>query len=203
MSYIPKPGSIPARAIAWLEENYPNGDRVPGIVICAQLGVRPTAFPNCMMPARREGFVKAEMLERDGRLQWHMGLGNPMGEVPDSRIAARVLQYLRKQPPGTQVNTQDLADAIAVSLQSVQNMRKKLKPAMRARFRMQSVQGHGPILFWSLAEFDPIEPDEEAEDMPPRRHAPEIQPRPGPFLPGINVGMGAQWVTPVQIGAGA
>lgn len=199
--YIPKPGSIPSRVIAWLEENHPDGTKVPGQVICEEIGIQPSAFPHNMSPATRAGLVRMEKLAVRDRLQCCFGLGRKLGPVPDARIAARVIQHLTKLPPGTQLNSQDLADAICVPLISIQNMKKKLKPPMQEKLRAQQVNGYGPIMFWSLMEFEPIDPKDDSEDMPPRRFAPEIQPRPGPFLPGVDVGMGARRITPVQIAA--
>lgn len=203
MSYIPKPGSMPARVIRWLQEKHPDGEKVPGSFICDELGIHPTAFVAKMEPATRAGFLIAEKLVTGSRLQWHFGFGKCPDSVPDDRIAARVIQYLEKLPPGTQVNTRDLAEAVCVQAMSIGNMRNRLKGARRAKLRIQTLVGHGLMHWWSLSAFEPIGvgDDDMDADMPPRRFAPEIQPRPGPFLPGVDVGAGARRITPVQITA--
>lgn len=187
-NYTPYPGSVPARVIAWLAKNHPDGAKVPGQVICEELGVATTSMGAVMSRAVRAGLVSAEKRELDSRTHQCFGLGGFCVQVPDARIAARAVAQLKQWPPGTQVKTCELADALGVEPALLQNLRKQFKGPVLDKLRAQRASGHGMALWWSLSAFEPIEPElEESESMPPRRHAPEIQPRPGPWFPGVNV----------------
>lgn len=187
MNYCPKPGTVPALVIAWLEDNEAEGGMVPAEYIRRELGVVTTAFSAKLDVCIREGLLTAEKRRgSNGHMQWFVGLGLKPGPA-GSRLVNQAIAFLRTLPPGTQVKSPDLADALGIDSQSAKNMRKRV--THDCGIRLQVLEGFGAVYWWSLSEFEPITPEiEEDAEIPPRRHAPDIQPRPGPWFPGINSG---------------
>lgn len=103
--------------------------------------------------------------------------------------AAKAVAWLRRHPEVTRVDTASLCAAISVGRGHVL---ERVKPALDAGLMHYASRGAGHKAWWSLNPLaeEEIEVDEhpnEEGDWPRRTSAPEIQPRPGPFLPGVNV----------------
>lgn len=124
--------------------------------------------------------------------------------------ADRAIAWLESQEPGRQFSSRQLADGINFA-GDVNNLRRFLCWALE-HGRLRSVrvprepgERGGPMrLYWSLPAYEPLPPSRKRQDdneWVRRTEAPEIQPRPGPFLPGVDVGAGARWIAPVQVGA--
>jgi hypothetical protein len=74
MTYTPQPGTIPHRAIAFLEKQPPGTD-LAAAVICEDLGVDTNSFSVRMKLAREAGLVRTR---KEGRLLfWGLGDGTP------------------------------------------------------------------------------------------------------------------------------
>lgn len=110
-----------------------------------------------------------------------------------SQLLEKVMAYLSKLPPGTQVTTPQLAAATGACLRS-KSLHKACRPAVAdGRLRAQQIHGMGVTVWWSLGAFAPVFPSlverEEVEDtvdpLPRRTEAPWIQPRPGLLFPGV------------------
>lgn len=124
-------------------------------------------------------------------------------------VVYKAIEYLKTLPPGTQVDGPSLARESGVDTQDCKQLSMYCTRAVKAGLiQRRQIPGLGVVRWWSLPGHaliavpgeDP-EPVISDDDLAPRRAAPEIQPRPGPFLPGVNVGAGSRWITPVQLGA--
>lgn len=74
MSYQPQPGTIPHRAISFLQKQ-DAGTELAAAVICEDLGIDTNSFSVCMKPAREAGLVRTR---KEGRLLiWSLGDGTP------------------------------------------------------------------------------------------------------------------------------
>lgn len=124
-------------------------------------------------------------------------------------VVYNVIAHLKTFPPGTQLDSSSIAKAIGVDLSKCKQLHMFCERALEeGLLRRRQIPGLGVVRWWSLPGHPLISPVGERplreiadDELAIRRLAPEIQPRPGPFLPGVNVGAGARWITPVQIGA--
>lgn len=122
-------------------------------------------------------------------------------------VAYRAIEYLKTLPPGTQVDGPSLAKQAGLSRRDTTQLGMFCDRAIKAKLiQRRQIPGLGVTRWWSIPGHPLIavpgelkKPEPSNDDLAPRRRAPEIQPRPGPFLPGVKVGPGARWITPVQV----
>lgn len=115
---------------------------------------------------------------------------------------AKALAWLREQPLGTIARSITLARAIgmpATCTTGTSNITRYLQPLVDAGLIVRHGAG-GPrrLRGWSLPGAELVDPD-SVDTWPIRRSAPEIQPQPGPFLPGVKVGEGARRIASASV----
>lgn len=69
-AYIPQPGTIPARALAWFDDQPPNAEVTTG-VLAEALGQPMASIITSLETAVQKGMLRRE--KRDGRLFWRRG----------------------------------------------------------------------------------------------------------------------------------
>lgn len=90
MSYTPQPGTVPHRAIAYLEKQ-PAGTEFSTAALCEELGVDTDGFSTSMGLARKAGLVRAR---KEGRLLfWSLGEGQPEENDPPPSVDEDAQQF--------------------------------------------------------------------------------------------------------------
>ena len=79
--YVPQPGTIPHRVIAYLRRMQP-GECIATAPLADELDVSPSSILPCMGAAVRGGLVKRESI--NGLVHWSLGDGTPQPADPDA-----------------------------------------------------------------------------------------------------------------------
>lgn len=99
MSYIPQPGTIPARVVAWLQQQ-PAGAQVATGVLCDTLDIDVSLLGGSMQPAIRHGLVTSS--KREGRLYWGLATDPAEPQQPDEQRVVDATPPAEKPPAARQ-----------------------------------------------------------------------------------------------------
>lgn len=159
MSYTPTPGSVPARAIAYLQA-LPEGTEVPSGILAEHLGQQHTAFAACLEVAVKHGLItsrKETTSVRSVRL-WRLGT--------EAEKAAAEAKLIEKRKAAEQ------------------QRREEVEP----HHRLAPAPTPGPAwLPWKPAR--PLyEPPADEPEAPAVKQDLTAEPAPAGIQPGLNTG---------------